>query len=247
MRIAVVSDIHGNLTALEAVLADLRRTSPDLVVHAGDLAANGSSPAEVIDIIRELKWPGVYGNTDEMLWRPERLDELTTKAPERHGLRRVLFQHMAPATCNAIGTDRLNWLRTLPMQWSENDLTVVHASPTDLWRAPLANATDLDLTKTYAILTTRFAVYGHIHHPYVRHLGSCTVANAGSVSLSYDGDPRAAYVILEDDEILIRRVPYDTKHEAARLAEIQYPFANWLGEILQTGRYIPPPGNRPQT
>lgn len=67
MRVAVISDVHGNLTALAAVLADLRDTSPDLVVHAGDLAANGSSPAEVIDVIRDLKWPGVHGNTDEML------------------------------------------------------------------------------------------------------------------------------------------------------------------------------------
>ena len=128
MRIAVVSDIHGNLAALEAVLGDLRSTSPDLVVHAGDLAANGSSPAEVIDIVRHLEWPGVYGNTDEMLWRPERLQELAAKTPERHGLRRVLFQFMAPATLSAIATDRLHWLRSLPVRWSENDLSVVHAA-----------------------------------------------------------------------------------------------------------------------
>ena len=68
MRIAVVADIHGNLPALESVLADLRNTSPDLVVHGGDVASHGSSPAEVIDLIRELEWPGVRGNTDEMLW-----------------------------------------------------------------------------------------------------------------------------------------------------------------------------------
>jgi len=64
MRIAVVSDIHGNLTALEAVLADLEQTSPDLALHGGDLADGGSSPIEVVDRIRDLGWQGVMGNTD---------------------------------------------------------------------------------------------------------------------------------------------------------------------------------------
>ena len=74
MRLAVISDIHGNLTALEAVLKDLAVTSPDLVVHGGDLVLNGSSPAEVVDLVRTLGWPGVVGNTDELLWNPERLN-----------------------------------------------------------------------------------------------------------------------------------------------------------------------------
>ncbi len=233
MRIAVVSDIHGNLAALEAVLGDLRSTSPDLVVHAVDLVANGSSPAEVIDIVRDLRWPGVYGNTDEMLWRPKRQQELATKVPERHGLRKILFQFIAPATLNAIGTDRLNWLRSLPQRWVEGDLSVVHAAPNDLWRAPLATATDDDFIDTFAPLGTRFVAYGHIHHAHVRRLSTFTVANAGSLSLSYDGDPRAAYVVFDDRDVLIRRLAYDVEREVARLGEIGYPFAAWLGEILR--------------
>jgi len=76
MRIAVVSDIHGNLTAFEAVLADLRETSPDLILHGGDLADAGSSPVEIVDRIRDLGWPGVVGNTDEMLVSPQTLEDL---------------------------------------------------------------------------------------------------------------------------------------------------------------------------
>ena len=75
MRIAIVSDIHGNLTALRAVLGDLRMTAPDVVVHGGDLADSGSAPAETVDLIRELGWPGVFGNTDEMLFAPDKLVE----------------------------------------------------------------------------------------------------------------------------------------------------------------------------
>src|ERR1700749_2062570 len=75
MRIAIVSDIHGNRTAFEAVLADLRQTAPDLIFHGGDLADGGSSPVEIIDRIRDLSWPGISGNTDEMLFRPASLTE----------------------------------------------------------------------------------------------------------------------------------------------------------------------------
>ena len=71
MRIAILSDIHGNLTALDAVLADLRDQKPDQVYHGGDLAAGGCKPAEVIDCIAQEGWEGVVGNTDEMLWTVE--------------------------------------------------------------------------------------------------------------------------------------------------------------------------------
>ena len=70
MRIAVLSDVHGNLRALEAVTDDLRRQAPDLVVHGGDLALNGPRPAEVVDRIRELGWPGARVSSPEPSGRP---------------------------------------------------------------------------------------------------------------------------------------------------------------------------------
>jgi Icc-related predicted phosphoesterase len=77
MRVAVVSDIHGNLTAFEAVLADIWQCSPDLVLHGGDLADAGSSPVEIVDRIRSLGWPGVMGTRTKCLsslirWRSSR-------------------------------------------------------------------------------------------------------------------------------------------------------------------------------
>ena len=81
MRIAVLSDIHGNRTAFEAVLADLRETSPDVVFHAGDLADSGSSPVEIIDRLRDLGWAGLIGNTDEMLALPETFEDFAGARP----------------------------------------------------------------------------------------------------------------------------------------------------------------------
>jgi predicted phosphodiesterase len=82
MRVAVVTDIHGNRRALEAVLADLKRIAPDLIVHGGDLVFGGTHPADVIDEIRTLGWPGVLGNTDEMLWTQKRPTELAAAHPK---------------------------------------------------------------------------------------------------------------------------------------------------------------------
>ena len=72
MRVAVLSDIHANLTALDAVVADIRMHAPDAVVVGGDLVGSGSRPAEVIDRIREIDWPVIQGNSDEMLWNAAR-------------------------------------------------------------------------------------------------------------------------------------------------------------------------------
>jgi len=82
MRAAIVSDILGNRRAFQAVLADLREVAPDLVVQGGDLAYGGTHPVEIIDQICALGWPGVRGNTDEMLWAPEGLAEFAAKTPK---------------------------------------------------------------------------------------------------------------------------------------------------------------------
>jgi Calcineurin-like phosphoesterase superfamily domain len=80
MRVAIVSDIHGNLTAFDAVLEDIRQASPDLVLHGGDLADGGSSPKEIVDCIRDLGWRGVMGNTDEMLVQPDALEDFASQS-----------------------------------------------------------------------------------------------------------------------------------------------------------------------
>jgi putative phosphoesterase len=245
MRIAVVSDIHGNLRAFDAVLRDLKDVAPDVVVHGGDLAANGAHPAEIIDRIRGLGWPGVCGNTDEMLWVPERLAQMAVEYPKLARIFRS-FEEMIPAMQAAIGAERISWLETLPHRHSVGGMSVVHASPEDLWRAPLDKASDADLESTYGTLGSSLVVYGHIHRPYVRDLPRMKVANTGSVSLSYDGDPRASYLVVEGKDVTLRRVEYDRESEANDLLHSGLPHAGWLRRILLAGRYVAPdePGSK---
>jgi len=231
MRTAILSDIHGNLTAFEAVVADLRQTSPDLILHGGDLAGSGASSAEIVDRIRDLGWAGVVGNTDEMLFRPESLAEFASQLPHLHSLWTAIAE-MAAATREDLGEDRLTWLRGLPRVQTCNSLALVHASPESLWRAPAPEASDDGLESVYAPLGQPVAIYGHIHRSYIRNVSKMLVANTGSVSLSYDGDCRAAYLLLDDSTPAIRRVEYDLDRELKALAVCGVPHADWIAKML---------------
>lgn len=238
-RIAVVTDIHGNRRAFQAVLADLKQVAPDLVVHGGDLSFGGTHPAEVIDEVRALGWPGVLGNTDEVLWTQERLAEMAAAHPKLTSLLGRLREMVMPMR-ERIGDERLRWVRTLPTVQAGDGFAVVHASPKDLWRAPMANAADEEIRSTYAELGVSVVVYGHIHVSYVRRLPGIIVANAGSVSQSYDGDRRAAYAVIDGAKVTIRRVEYDVEGEAIELLHSGLPYAEWLSRILSAGKYCPP-------
>src|SRR5579862_9178239 len=129
MRIAIVSDIHGNLAAFEAVLSDLRLTSPDVIFHGGDLAAGGSSPVEIVDRIRDLGWQGVLGNTDELLFAPRALTEFAGQSPVRSQPLFAAIAEMAKVTRAALGEERLAWLSKLPSMQAFEATALVHAKP----------------------------------------------------------------------------------------------------------------------
>ena len=232
MRVAIVSDIHGNLTAFEAVLADLRDASPDLILHGGDLGDNGSSPVEVLDRLRDLAWPGVFGNTDEMLFHPPSLTRFADGSPQLRAMWDAV-EEMAAYGRAKIGEERLAWLRALPREQVLDDFALVHASPQTAWRSPMDNASDGDLQSVYGPLQRPVTVYGHIHRPYVRAVGAITVANSGSVGMPHDGDQRASYLLLDDGRPSIRRVAYDLDRELKMLAGSGLPHADWVARTLQ--------------
>ncbi|HWG87395.1 MAG TPA: metallophosphoesterase family protein [Candidatus Acidoferrales bacterium] len=239
MRIAIVSDIHGNLTALEAVIADLRMQAPDLVLQGGDLPYGGCHAAEVMDRVAELGWPGVMGNTDEVLWNGDGLRRMMAEAPKLGPLLKMI-EECAVATNYLIGESRLKQLQLLPMEIREDDLVLVHAAPGDLWKAPTDPLDDAALENVYGSLGATTVVYGHIHRPFIHQLPKFTVCNSGSVGMPYDGDSRASYLLLTEGRPEIRRVEYDVEREVSSLLTSNYPHKEWFAEVRRRGAYVPP-------
>jgi putative phosphoesterase len=235
MRVAVVSDIHGNLTAFEAVLADIRDCSPDLVLHGGDLADGGSSPVEIVNRIRDLGWPGVMGNTDEMLVSPDSLEDFASQSSAPPNLW-IAVRQIASATRSELGEERLAWLREFPRVKILEGFALVHATPESCWRAPAPEATDGELETIYSSLGQPVVVFGHTHRPSIRCVASHPefLINTGSVGLSYDGDPRASYLILDEGTPSIRRVEYNLELELKALAFCGLPGATWTAKMLRT-------------
>jgi predicted phosphodiesterase len=235
MRVAVVSDIHGNLTAFEAVLADIRQASPDLVLHGGDLADGGSSPIEIVDRIRGLGWQGVMGNTDQMLVQPGSLEDFAAHSSAPPTLWAAVRQ-IAVATRSTLGDERLAWLGELPRVKTLGGLALVHATPESCWRAPAAEATDAELEAMYAPLGQPTIAFGHTHRPSIRSIAGRLklLINTGSVGLPYDGDPRASYLILEESTPSIRRVEYDVEKELKAFSSCGLPGADWTAKMLRT-------------
>jgi predicted phosphodiesterase len=113
-------------------------------------------------------------------------------------------------------------------------MALVHASTVDLWRAPAPDAAFADLESIYSPLGRPIAIYAHIHRSFVRSASNLTVVNTGSVSLSYDGDRRAAYLLLDDLTPSTRRVEYEVDRELKALATCGLPHADWTAKMLET-------------
>ena len=114
----------------------------------------------------------------------------------RFRLRILIFSQLL--TRDLLGHERLQWLKELPRLQLESGIALVHASPASAWRAPGADSSDAELERVYAPLGQPAVVYGHNHHAYIRSVAGMKVANTGSVGLSYDGDRRAAYLLLDE-------------------------------------------------
>jgi predicted phosphodiesterase len=235
MRVAIVSDIHGNLGAFNAVLADIDRNAPDLVLHGGDLADGGSSPIEIVDQIRDLGWQGVIGNGDQMLVRPESLEAFAAESSAPPALW-TFVREMAESTRSILGPGRLSWVYRLPMAIIQNDFAIVHATPESCWIAPPENTSDEELTPIYGPLGRPIVIFGHTHVPLIRKLSGNPklLINTGSVGLSYDGDPRASYLLLDGNVARIRRIEYDVEKELRALSACALPHADWTARMLRS-------------
>lgn len=242
MRLAMLSDIHGNLHALEAVLADLRAyAAPDRTWVLGDLCLMGAHPAQCLQRVRELPQAQVIsGNTDRRLVTGQRSHSRPKDAEEWAKFADWLAQRDACHnwTISQLSYTDYEYLAALP---PEIDLHVpnygwllgYHGAPGND-EANLLPETPADEVLDYFLdREGRFGVGGHTHIPMDRDLGAWRVVNLGSVGLPKD-DPRPSYAIATFENgnvhVEIRRVAYDVEAALTALAQSGNPAWQWAAE-----------------
>ena len=229
MRIVIFSDVHGNVVALEAVLAAIRRdAAPDALFVAGDLALIGPRPAEALALLRALDAGFVMGNTDHYL------------------------VHEAPGgaevdwTRARLSAEDMAFLRDLPFEQRleaapGHELLVVHANPRDLEEPIKPGIHDSLIRPLLEGVSAELVAFGHYHVPFTRVLDQWTLVDVASVGFPRDGDQRAVYATLTWEggawQVEHHRVPFDIEAVARDYAAVGYPDAQQAAEQLLKARY----------
>jgi diadenosine tetraphosphatase ApaH/serine/threonine PP2A family protein phosphatase len=228
MRIAVLSDIHSNLVALDAVLAHLG--SVDAIWQLGDVVGYGPDPDGVVARLAEVGAVGVRGNHDAAAVGGSEIEWFNPDA-------RAAIEW----TRSRISANTRSWLENLPERLVETDYTLVHGSPREpLWEyitsSPVARA-------NLSFVTTRFALHGHTHLPIVWAeedgrivsiapgdgstftLDGRALLNPGSVGQPRDGIPESSCMVIDSDRDLVtwHRVPYDIETVQAAMRDAGLP------------------------
>lgn len=223
MRIAIFSDIHGNLQALEAVLTDLRAQRPDVVYCLGDLVGYGASPNEVTERIRAEQIPTVMGNYDDGVG----FDRDECGCAYRDPVDQQLGDRSLAWTKAQTTPDNKAFLRTLAKEIrfdaDGRRVLLVHGSPRKMNEYLFQDRPVSSFQRLAAASDADVIVFGHTHKPYQKTVSDVLFINDGSVGKPKDHDWRACYVILENGGVMFRRVEYDVRSAAAAIRATTLP------------------------
>ncbi len=253
MRIAILSDIHGNHLAFDAVLQDIRRMGTvDSYWIVGDLVAMGPNPVAVAQRIRALpNQQSTRGNTDRWLADihhefPLTPAEISQAAQNNESAPLELAYAMVWAQGALAASGDLDWITTLPLEYRTvlpdgTRVLCVHAAPgTDDGDGIRPTMSDEDFATAIAGAEADLIFVGHTHWALDRKINGVRVVNLGSISLQVLPDLRASYAILEVDEagykIEVRKVAYDHEAVVKQLASQQHPAYATIAAFLQGQR-----------
>lgn len=217
MRIAALYDIHGNLPALEAILAAVRRERPEAVVVGGDVLP-GPMPRECIDLMRALDLPAHYltGNGDRVTLAQRRGVE-PTEVPE--AFRDVIRWNAAQLTAEDV-----QWISSWPQTVTLGGTFFCHASPRNDVDVFTRMTPEEKVRPLFADVRESVVVCGHTHMQFDRMIGKTRVVNAGSVGMSFQG-PGAFWLTIDGAAVELRRTEYDLGQAAERIRKSGYPQA----------------------
>jgi putative phosphoesterase len=235
MRIALFSDIHGNLQALEAVLVDLRAQKPDATYCLGDLVGYGANPNEVTETIRREGYPTIVGNYDDGVG----FDRDDCGCAYRDDGERERGHRSLDWTRSRVTTENKAFLRTLVKEIrfvaDGRRILLVHGSPRKINEYLFEDRPIASFERLAASSNADIIAFGHTHKPYVKEAGGVTFVNTGSVGKPKDGDWRACYTLIEDGRATFRRVDYDVTAAAGAIHAAGLP-PEFAADIESGGR-----------
>lgn len=236
MRVAIISDIHGNQIALDAVLEDIaRQPAIDSIVVAGDICLNGPCPRQVLETVQGLHCPVLQGNVDM---------EVVTAAPEKGSKKRSVVAW----TREQIGQSGIDYLASLPFSHTTfspecGNLLIVHANPLNLEDHIPPDLSDRELEQLLGSLDPRVTAlaFGHLHIAYIRRWGQLLLVDVGSCGMPRDKDLRASYAILTTSDFgwqaEIRRVEYNVQAVVKQIKTCGMPNAEKRARVLMEASY----------
>jgi predicted phosphodiesterase len=245
-RLAVLSDVHGNAVALDAVRKAVKAARPDAILVAGDLVMNGPEPGAAVDALREMESDGaliVQGNTDIAVADFDyaaAFPWLADGVPDP-------FRAAAEWAHEALGEERLDWLRRLPAERrlrADDDtlVLVTHASPGSQ-TSGFDQALDASVVvERLARTDARVICCGHTHLPEVRDFGWKVIVNDGSAGYVFDGDPTASWALVDiaADVVTaeIKRTSFDVLAVATAISDRGLPGDVYRAATVRTGKLV---------
>jgi predicted phosphodiesterase len=209
MKYALISDIHANLPALEAVLADVDdQEDVDAIYHLGDLGGYAPWPNEVVALLRERRIPGIAGNYDSTVATDYKHCGCKAETPHQEELSHLSYEwtrsHVSPETKRALEALPFRMdLRPTGGHKSRPQLILVHGTPTLntlYWTEDRPDSFCTKMAKAAGAREGDLIAFGHTHKPWHRVVEGVHFLNTGSVGRPKDGDWRAGYVLVEADE-----------------------------------------------
>ena len=225
--VAVITDIHANLPALQAALARIDELGIDRIYCGGDLVGYGPHPDEVCALVAERRIPTIHGNYDHAIARD--LDDCGCAYITPHD--RELGQRSVEWTLAHTGRAAKDFMRELPfdLRFEVGDVAVhlVHGSPRKVNEYLFEDKPARLYERLAAAEDAQALVFGHTHKPWVNDFGGVRFINCGSVGKPKDGDPRGAFAILrpagDTVDVTIERVAYDAGAVAAEVRDAGLP------------------------
>lgn len=238
MKLAVFSDIHGNIQGLEAALKDIESRGAEIVWCGGDLVGYGANPGEVIDLIRTAGIPTIMGNYDDGIGYLRfacGCDYPTEKAM-------AMGQQSIAWTKANTNEAQKRYLRNLPYKLQReiegHQVVLVHGSPEMLNEYLKADVADEVFQKHLETTRADILLFGHTHKPFHKELNGKHLVNTGSVGKPKHGNPNATYALLEITRAAVKveivEVPYD--YEAAAQAVEATDLPGEYAQMLREGR-----------